>query len=51
MGVGSVGIDLSLQGVHRLEALDELGNGCGHLSFRTTPEGLDALAHMHPGWE
>ena len=46
MGVRSVEIDLSFQGAHRLEALDELGNGCGHLSFRTTPEGLDALAQI-----
>ena len=38
MAVRSVGIDLSLTGMHRAEAIDEAGNLCGHLSFRTTPE-------------
>jgi len=46
MGVRSVGIDLSLQGAHRVEALDEFGNQCGHLSFRTDPKGLDALSQV-----
>ena len=46
MGVWSVGIDLSLQGAHRLEALDEFENPCGHLSFGTTPEGLEALSQV-----
>ena len=46
MGVRSIGIDLSLQSKHRAEALDESGNRCGHLSFRTTPEGLEGLAKL-----
>ncbi|HZA24292.1 MAG TPA: IS110 family transposase [Dehalococcoidia bacterium] len=46
MRVRSVGIDLSLQSSHRAEALDESGQQCGHLSFRTTPQGLEALAQL-----
>jgi len=46
MGVWSIGIDLSLQGNHRAEALDESGHQWGHLNFRTTPEGLEALAQL-----
>ena len=46
MGVRSVGIDLSLQGNHRAEALDESGQQWGHLNLRTTPEGMEALAQL-----
>jgi hypothetical protein len=46
MGVQSVGIDLSLQGNHRAEALDEPGYQWGHLTFSTSPEGLEALARL-----
>lgn len=46
MGIWSVGIDLSLQEAHRVEALDESGQRCGHLNFHTTPEGLEALAQL-----
>ena len=46
MAVQSVGIDLSITGMHRAEAIDITGQRCGHLSFRTTPEGLAALADL-----
>ena len=46
MAVRNVGIDLSITGMHRAEAIDERGERCGHLSFRTTPEGLAALANL-----
>ena len=46
MTVRSVGIDLSITGAHRAEAIDETGQRCGDLSFRTTPEGLAALADL-----
>ncbi len=46
MGVRSVGIDLSLRGTHRVAVLDEAGNQCDRLSFRTTPEGLEALTQL-----
>lgn len=46
MAVHSVGIDLSITGMHRAEAIDSAGQGCGHLSFQTTPEGLAALADL-----
>ena len=46
MAVRSVGIDLSITGLHRAEVIDEAGYQCGHLSFRTTPEGFSALADL-----
>jgi transposase len=46
MSVRSVGIDLSLQSTHCAVALDESGQQCGHLNFRTTPDGLEALARL-----
>jgi transposase len=46
MAVRSVGIDLSISGMHRAEAIDATGQRCGHLSFRTSPEGLEALANL-----
>ena len=46
MAVRSVGIDLSITGMHRAEAIDAAGQRCGHLSFGTTPEGLAALAAL-----
>jgi transposase len=44
--VRSVGIDLSITGMHRAEAIDEKGNRCGHVKFRTTPEGLALLSGL-----
>jgi len=46
MTVRSVGIDLSLTGMHQAEAIDLDGNRCGHLKFRTTPEGLNSLVNL-----
>jgi transposase len=46
MSVRSVGIDLSLQSNHRAVALDESGQQCGYLNFRTTSEGLESLAQL-----
>lgn len=46
MAVRSVGIDLSVSGMHRAEAIDAAGERCGHLSFGTSPEGLAALADL-----
>jgi transposase len=46
MAIKSVGIDLSITGLHRLEAIDADGQRCGHLSFRTNPDGLAQLAEL-----
>ena len=39
----SVGIDLAGNGEHKVRCLDEAGQVCDGLSFRTTPEGLSKL--------
>ena len=46
MAIQSVGIDLSITGLHRVEAVDTTGRQCGHISLRTTPDGLEALAEL-----
>jgi transposase len=46
MNVRSVGIDLSLQSTLCAVALDESGQQCDPLNFRTTPDGLEALARL-----
>jgi transposase len=46
MAVRSVGIDVSLTAEHRAVALDEGGNQCGRLSFRSTPDGLACLSEL-----
>jgi hypothetical protein len=46
MAVQTVGIDLSITGIHSVEAVDEGSDRCGQLSFRIAPQGLAALAEI-----